>query len=47
MECTKENRHFVMRVPLEGGGRLVVELSIAEANELAETLTAAVLPVAK
>ena len=47
MECTKENRHFVMRVPLEGGGRLVVELSIAEANELAETLIAAVLPVAK
>ena len=27
LEVTKEGRGLVMRVPLEGGGRLVVELS--------------------
>ena len=27
MEVTKEGRGYVMRVPLEGGGRLVVEIS--------------------
>ena len=35
-----ERRGIVMRVPLEGGGRLVVELSPSEANELGEALTA-------
>lgn len=40
LEVTKEGRGIVMRVPLEGGGRLVVELSPAEANELGEALTA-------
>lgn len=34
MEVTKEGRGVVMRVPLEGGGRLVVELSKDEAAEL-------------
>ena len=34
MEVTKEGRGIVMRVPLEGGGRLVVELNAAEAAEL-------------
>lgn len=38
MEVTKEGRGIIMRVPLEGGGRLVVELTPAEANELAERL---------
>lgn len=42
LEVTKEGRGIVMRVPLEGGGRLVVELSPAEANELGEALTAVV-----
>jgi Protein of unknown function (DUF3117) len=28
LEVTKEGRGIVMRVPLEGGGRLVVELSV-------------------
>ena len=28
MEVTKEGRGYVMRVPLEGGGRLVVEISV-------------------
>ena len=32
LEVTKEGRGYVMRVPLEGGGRLVVELN-AEAVE--------------
>ena len=31
-----------MRVPLEGGGRLVVELSADEANALGDALKAAV-----
>jgi hypothetical protein len=31
-----------MRVPLEGGGRLVVELNAVEAQELGEALTSVV-----
>jgi len=31
LEATKEGRGIVMRVPLEGGGRLVVELTPEEA----------------
>jgi len=38
LEATKEGRGIVMRVPLEGGGRLVVELTPAEAKELGEHL---------
>lgn len=38
LEVTKEGRGIVMRVPLEGGGRLVVEISAAEAAALAEEL---------
>ena len=38
MEVTKEGRGIVMRVPLEGGGRLVVELNVDEATELAGAL---------
>ena len=38
MEVTKEGRGIVMRVPLEGGGRLVVEMNADEANELAAAL---------
>ena len=38
MEVTKEGRGIVMRVPLEGGGRLVVELNAKEATKLAEEL---------
>src|SRR5690349_10114593 len=32
LEVTKEGRGIVMRVPLEGGGRLVVEMTPDEAN---------------
>jgi hypothetical protein len=38
LEVTKEGRGLVMRVPLEGGGRLVVELNQDEATELREAL---------
>ena len=41
LEVTKEGRGLVMRVPLEGGGRLVVELSPDEAAALAEALKGA------
>jgi hypothetical protein len=34
LEVVKEGRGIVMRVPLEGGGRLVVELNAQEANDL-------------
>ena len=41
LEVTKEGRGLVMRVPLEGGGRLVVELSPDEAQALSEALKGA------
>ena len=34
LEVTKEGRGIVMRVPLEGGGRLVVEMTPDEATAL-------------
>lgn len=34
MEVTKEGRSLIMRVPIDGGGRLVVELNASEAAEL-------------
>ena len=40
LEVTKEGRGIVMRVPLEGGGRLVVEMSATEASELGDALKA-------
>jgi hypothetical protein len=42
MEVTKEGRGIVMRVPLEGGGRLVVELNAEEATTLGDALKAVV-----
>lgn len=39
MEVTKEGRGFVMRVPVDGGGRLVVEMNAEEAGALLECLT--------
>jgi hypothetical protein len=41
LEVTKEGRGIVMRVPLEGGGRLVVEMTKDEASELSEALKSA------
>jgi Protein of unknown function (DUF3117) len=42
LEVTKEGRGIVMRVPLEGGGRLVVELTPDEARALGDALNKAV-----
>ena len=39
LEVTKEGRGIVMRVPLEGGGRLVVELTPDEARDLGSQLS--------
>jgi hypothetical protein len=39
LEVTKEGRGIIMRVPLEGGGRLVVELNADEARDLGAQLT--------
>ncbi len=38
MEVTKEGRGIVMRVPVDGGGRLVVELNAQEASDLLQAL---------
>jgi hypothetical protein len=40
LEVTKEGRGYVMRVPLEGGGRLVVELNAQEVSDLGDALKA-------
>ena len=42
LEATKEGRGIVMRIPSEGGGRLVIELTPEEAKELAKVLAEAV-----
>jgi len=42
LEVTKEGKGIVMRVPLEGGGRLVVEMSADEAGALGDALKSAV-----
>ena len=38
LEVVEEGRSIIMRVPLEGGGRLVVEIAAAEAVELRDAL---------
>lgn len=38
MEVTKEGRSLIMRVPIDGGGRLVLELNNEEATSLKECL---------
>lgn len=38
MEVVKEGRGIVMRVPVDGGGRLVVEMNAEEATALYEEL---------
>lgn len=40
MEAVIESRKVVMRVPTDGGGRLVIEMSKEEAGELATLLAA-------
>ena len=41
LEVVKEGRSIIMRVPLEGGGRLVVEITPDEIKELQEALASA------
>jgi hypothetical protein len=38
LEVTKEGRGIVLRMPLEGGGRLVVEMTPAEAARLRDAI---------
>ncbi|QIV86026.1 DUF3117 domain-containing protein [Glutamicibacter mishrai] len=38
MEVVKEGRSLILRLPIDGGGRLVVELNDAEATELRDCL---------
>lgn len=38
MEAVRESRLIVVRVPLEGGGRLVVSVNNDEATELRDAL---------
>jgi hypothetical protein len=45
MEAVKEGRLIIVRVPLEGGGRLVVSVNDAEAKELHDVLGAVVAAV--
>ena len=42
LEVNQEGRGIVMRVPREGGGRLVVELTLDEAGALADALKSVV-----
>jgi hypothetical protein len=42
MEAIKEGRLIIVRVPLEGGGRLVVSVNDAEAKELHQVLSGVV-----
>lgn len=39
MEAAEEGRKIVMRIPTDGGGRLVVEMTKQEAAELGALLT--------
>jgi hypothetical protein len=39
LEVTKEGRGIVLRMPLEGGGRLVVEMTPAEAGALGDAIS--------
>jgi hypothetical protein len=38
LEVTKEGRGIVLRMPLEGGGRLVVEMTAEEIKALGEAI---------
>ncbi|MGB8384871.1 MAG: DUF3117 domain-containing protein [Dermatophilaceae bacterium] len=40
LEVTKEGRGIVLRMPLEGGGRLVVEMTPDEAAALRDAISA-------
>lgn len=41
MEAAEEGRKIVMRIPIDGGGRLVIEMTKEEAGELGGLLVEA------
>mgnify|MGYP001009976147 CR=1 FL=1 len=41
LEVTKEGRSLIMRVPIDGGGRLVLEMNSDEAQALRDVLVEA------
>ena len=43
LEVVKEGRGYILRLPLEGGGRLVVEMNADEVKQLGDTLHAALV----
>ncbi|MFC4335849.1 DUF3117 domain-containing protein [Salininema proteolyticum] len=43
LEVSQEGRGIILRVPLEGGGRLVVEMTEDEAKTLAKELQVALV----
>lgn len=45
MEAVKEGRLIIVRVPLEGGGRLVVSVNDDEAKELHDALAGVVAAI--
>ena len=47
LECPKEGRGYVLRVPLEGGGRLVVELNAQEVMDMNAVLSETVAGMPK
>lgn len=42
IEVEKEGRGIVMRIPVDGGGRLVIEMNADEAAELGTALSAVI-----
>lgn len=42
LEVAAEGSGIVVRIPTEGGGRLVIEMSAREGQELADALTQAI-----
>jgi hypothetical protein len=44
IEVTKEGRGILLRLPVDGGGRLVVEMNVTEATGLYEALQPVVAP---
>jgi hypothetical protein len=47
LEVAKEGRGIILRMPVDGGGRLVVELSVDEATALSEALSTVPLSTLK
>ena len=44
VEAVKENRSIILKLPVDGGGRIVLELNAEEAAALADVLNEVVTP---